>query len=127
VHIGTLFQTFEGPPGVHSVAFSPCGTMIACGYHDGTVRIWNIPSGYCDCVLNGDSRAVRTVCWLATGKQVISASNDHTVRIWDVQRTSLKIVAKYADPVAAVASSDSFLVAASESVTIYDSQSGDIM
>jgi WD40 repeat protein len=104
--------------------------MIASGINDGTVQIWNILSGGCDCVFQGHSCAVREVCWLATWNQVISASDDLTVRIWDVQRqTCSKIFAPYSDPVAALASSRDLLLVASTNgtVNIYDSQSGDIV
>jgi len=131
VQTGTMFRTFKWSMGrsTYSVAFSSCGTMIASGGSDGTVRIWNTLSGDCDCVLKGHSGAVKNICWLATWNQVVSASDD-TVRIWDVRkRTCSKIFAQYHDPVAALASSRGLLLVASKNgtVNIYDSQSGDII
>jgi WD40 repeat protein len=142
VRTGTIFRTFgtlsrtsewtmQSSPYSESVAFSSCGTMIASGINDGTVRIWNILSGRCHCIFHGHSRTVTDVCWLATPwNQVVSASDDHTVRIWDVRtQTSSKILAQYHDPVAAIASSPGFLLVASTNgtVNIYDLQSGDII
>jgi WD40 repeat protein len=132
VQTGTIIQTFKWTirSAPYSVAFSSCSTMIASGNNDGTVRIWNILSGHCDCVFQGHSGIVRNVCWLATQNQVVSTSDDHTVRIWDVQNQMCsKIFAQYSDPVVALASSPGLLLVASKNgtVNIYDSQSSDII
>jgi WD domain, G-beta repeat len=89
VQTGTLFRTFKLDKvySAYSVVFSSCGTMIASGDDDETVRIWNILSGGCVCVLAGHSATVTDVCCLGTWNQVVSASDDHTVRIWDVQNS----------------------------------------
>jgi WD40 repeat protein len=130
VQAGTMFRTFEGNSPALSVAFSSCGTMVASGNADSTVRIWNILSGGCDCIFRGHSRIVTDVCWLETWNQVVSASDDDTVRIWDVRKqTCLKIFAHYHDRVTALAFSRGLLLVASKNGTanIYDSQSGDII
>ena len=132
VQTGTLFRTFKLDKvySAYSVVFSSCGTMIASGDDDETVRIWNILSGGCVCVLAGHSATVTDVCCLGTWNQVVSASDDHTVRIWDVQKqTCSKIFPDNSDPVVALASSRDLLLVASTNgtVNVYDSQSGDII
>jgi WD40 repeat protein len=51
IQTGTLFRTFKWSmwSSTYSATFSSCGTMVASGGSDGTVRIWNILSGDCDC------------------------------------------------------------------------------
>ena len=132
VQMGTIVQAFQWTirSAPFSVAFSSCSTMIASGTTDGTVRIWNLLSGHCDCVFQGHSGIVRNVCWLPTRNQVVCTSDDHTVRIWDVQtQTCSKIFAQYSDTVVALASSPGLLLMASKNgtVNIYDSQSGGII
>ena len=132
VQSGTMFRTFKWDMrcAACSVGFSPCGTMIASGNTDWTVRIWNILSGGCDCVFQGHSGIVTDVCWLATSSQVVSTSRDRTVCIWDVQQqTCSKILPQCHHPVVALASSQYLLLVALKNgtVNIHDSQSGDII
>ena len=117
VQTGTLFRTFQVLVGEVTqscfkrlVTFSPCGTMIASSSNRSRdVRIRNISSGNCHCVLQGHSGGVRDICWLATGKQIISVSGDYTVRIWDVQqKTCSDIFAACYVPLTVACSTDYF-------------------
>jgi WD40 repeat protein len=128
MHTTTVWQ-IEMRISAYSVAFSSCGNMIASGSNDGTVRIWNLLSGDCDCVCRRHVGVVRNVCWLATRNQVVSTSDDHMVRIWDVQKqTRSKLFARYSDQVTALASLQDLLLVASTNGTvhIFDLQSDDI-
>jgi WD40 repeat protein len=132
VQTGIMFQKFEGnmQSSAYSIAISSCGTMIATGNTDQTVKVWNILLGGCNYAFHGHSGAVTHVCWLATQNHVISAARDCTVRIWDVQKKMcLKIFAQYHDPLNALTFSQGLLLVGSinGTVNIYDSESGDII
>jgi WD40 repeat protein len=43
------------------VVYSPCGTKIASGSLDKTLRIWNVKTGKCDSTLRGHSKYVTAV------------------------------------------------------------------
>jgi WD40 repeat protein len=132
VQTGMMFRTFKWNilrSSACLVAFSSCGTMISSGGSDGTVRIWNILSGGCDCVFRGHLGAVTDVCWLATQNQVVSGSDDRTVRIWDVRKqTCSKIFDQYHSVTAVTFSRGLLSVASTDgTVNIYDSQSGNMI
>jgi eukaryotic-like serine/threonine-protein kinase len=41
------------------------------------------PAGTLICNYQGHMSAVRSLCWLSDGKQIVSASNEKTVHVWD--------------------------------------------
>ena len=120
------------------VAFSPCGTMIASS-KDYTIRIWNALSYDCQCILEGHSGNVRTICWTSTGSErVISGSVDGMVKVWDVSRVKCLKTFSGHDKVSSVMSSDdSSLIAASSNkresylivgtVKVIDAETGDVI
>ncbi|KIJ43766.1 hypothetical protein M422DRAFT_110748, partial [Sphaerobolus stellatus SS14] len=69
---------------VDCIAFSPDGSFIASGSHDGTVRIWNVATGETLKELKGHERWVRSVAFTPDGSFIASGSHDRTVRIWNV-------------------------------------------
>ncbi len=46
-----------------SVAFSPDGRRLACGVMDGTVAVFDVPSGKLMHTLTGHHKPVRDVCF----------------------------------------------------------------
>jgi WD40 repeat protein len=116
-----------------SIAFSPCGNMIATGSYDHTVRVWNTLSLDCRCVLEGHSDCVWTICWLASGSQVVSGSSDNTVKVWSIfdNQCSPMLTIRAGDRVISVASSpDSSLIAAASenrAVIVFDARTGGVL
>ena len=63
---GTLLQADEKHKRekfVLSVAFSPDGKRLACGVMDGTVAVFDVPSGHLMHTLTGHHKPVRDVCF----------------------------------------------------------------
>ena len=76
-------QTLFGPIGsALSMAWSNDG-QLASGSMDGSVIIWDIPSGQPVHTLTGHSGTVSSVAWSNDGR-LASASEDGTIIIWDI-------------------------------------------
>ncbi|MBI5590276.1 MAG: TIR domain-containing protein, partial [Deltaproteobacteria bacterium] len=54
------------------------------GSDDKTVRLWEVNTGRCLRVLEGQSDSVYSVSWSPDGQRALSGSDDKTVRLWEV-------------------------------------------
>jgi WD40 repeat protein len=81
---GSVEPGARGPGGVHGLAFSPDGRMVAAGYDDRTVRIWEVRSGQERVSFEGHLGIVGPVAFSPDGSLLASGSGDMTMLIWDV-------------------------------------------
>src|SRR5439155_4197366 len=79
--VNSLWMGFHVP---HHLAFSADGKRLAAAVWDGTVRVWDIPSGK---LLHTFRHADRATCvaFHPNGKQLASGSCDNTAKIWDLE------------------------------------------
>jgi WD repeat-containing protein 61 len=56
-------EKFKKDKFVLSVAFSPDGRRLACGVMDGTIAVFDVPSGKLLNTLTGHHKPVRDVCF----------------------------------------------------------------
>ncbi|KAL7137502.1 hypothetical protein ABFS83_10G097000 [Erythranthe nasuta] len=68
---------------VTAIASSP-SSLVACGYADGAVRIWDIEKGTCETTLNGHKSAVTVLRYNKLGSVLASGSQDCDIILWDV-------------------------------------------
>ncbi|KAG7961175.1 hypothetical protein I3843_09G002800 [Carya illinoinensis] len=68
---------------VTSIASSP-SSMIASGYADGSIRIWDSEKGTCETTLNGHKGAVTVLRYNKLGSLLASGSRDNDIILWDV-------------------------------------------
>jgi WD40 repeat protein len=68
----------------YSLASTNAGKMLAAGYWDGTIRLWNtLPGqGFPSHDLNGHTGSVEALSFSPDGSLLLSKSSDDTVRLW---------------------------------------------
>jgi eukaryotic-like serine/threonine-protein kinase len=77
-----VWQT-EGS-GIHSLAWSPLGPLLATGGDDHHVRLFDATTGKQTALLEGHTGQILAVRFFPDGKRLASGGFDLTVRIWDV-------------------------------------------
>jgi hypothetical protein len=75
-----------------ALTFSPDGGRLGSGHQDGTIRLWDVPSGRLAYQFLAHDGPVRWMAFNAMGARMVSASDDRIVRIWSaVQRHRLAV------------------------------------
>ncbi|KAL3536218.1 hypothetical protein ACH5RR_004679 [Cinchona calisaya] len=81
-------STSRGSPAldVTAIASSPSSSsssLVASGYADGSIRIWDCEKGSCETTLNGHKGAVTTLRYNKLGSFLASGSKDNDIILWD--------------------------------------------
>ena len=76
-----------------SVAISPDGRLVAAGYINNSVRLWQVSDGTLLRAMQGHTETVTSVAFSPDGQTLASGSVDNTVRLWQVaDGTSLRTI-----------------------------------
>jgi WD40 repeat protein len=88
----TGVATFQIEERVLCIAFSHDGDMLACGYLDGTIRVWDVQTSSLIRSFEGHGGRISSVEFSPLGDMIVSGSDDSTVRIWDISSNCCKCV-----------------------------------
>lgn len=86
-------------------SWSPNGKLLAVGYDDCAIRIWDPFKERCLAVLKSHFDSVKSVYWSPDSCSLVSGSDDNEVKIWtgsDLSRMKATSVFKHEGPVNAV-------------------------
>lgn len=60
------------------------GDVLAAGYEDGSIRIWNLKTGEVKVTFRGHKTAVTALCFDALGARLVSGARDTNIVLWDL-------------------------------------------
>ncbi|MDE0396348.1 MAG: sigma-70 family RNA polymerase sigma factor [Candidatus Poribacteria bacterium] len=88
------FRFKEIQHGVAVLAFSPDGTVLVSGTHNGKIILWDLLSGNKITTLDGHTQPVETLVFSPDGKTLVSTGQDGAVFVWDWEE-ALKGASEY--------------------------------
>jgi len=78
----TSFTPNGSIPGADALAFTTDGTLLACGYDDYFVRVWNVTNRSLVTQLPGHHAAIHAVAFNSGATLLASGSSDGVLKIW---------------------------------------------
>lgn len=69
---------------VRSVAISPDGRLVACGFLYEGIKVWEVDSGVPLRSLRGHCASVNSIAFSPDSQWLVSGSRDRTIKLWDV-------------------------------------------
>jgi len=73
----------NAPIGFEVAALSPDTSKLATGAFDGSIQLWDHPTGRLIRTFARHAKKVTSIVFVANGSQILSASEDMTVKLWD--------------------------------------------
>ena len=131
---GAQLVSFQHKHIVRSIEFSPCGSMVATGGHEGVCRIFDLKSGATTPVHEfkapGPTANINKVCWGSDPSRsslVFCGASDGAVKVWDIRSGlvahSMSVSGHVMDMELSEGSLQQLTVSAGTAVTFFDVRS----
>ena len=83
--LGVLVLESKKKIEVTCISASPADSrVLAVGYSDGSIRLWDVGTREEDVTFTGHKTAVTCLDWDPAGLRLVSGSRDNSVIVWDV-------------------------------------------
>jgi WD40 repeat protein/serine/threonine protein kinase len=113
---------------VRCVAFHPGGVLLASGYEDNTVRLWDLEKSREIRSFSGHGGAITSLDFDPSGKMLVSASQDDSVILWETDTGKvIRNARRYTSGVRAVRfspSGEQFASTGTEFTMLWSTKSG---
>lgn len=124
-------NTLKGPSEVVS-SLALASAYFTTGNSNGTISVWNFPSGQLKTTLQGHTEAVNALAASADGKVLASGSDDQTVKIWNLETGAVvRTLSGHSGAVSTVAvSPDGQFVASGswdKTIKIWNAKTGELL
>lgn len=87
IKTATLVSRWKDPDckwEVSRVSYEPQSNLVAAGYVDGSVRLWDASSGTVLATFNGHKSAISSLLFDSSGTRLVSGSKDSNIIVWDL-------------------------------------------
>jgi serine/threonine protein kinase/WD40 repeat protein len=114
---GQVTTTLLASNKVNYLAWNHDGTLLATGFLDGSISLWEMPAGRLLSNLEGHEARVTALAFAHAGDLLASEGWDNTLRLWDVARGRQLVLYQCQDTVLHFSADDRTLAAAVEGDT----------
>ncbi|CCE82087.1 Piso0_002783 [Millerozyma farinosa CBS 7064] len=76
--------TSTAPPSVTYLTYNEQANIIAAGYTDGSIKVWDIASGSPLISFQGHKSSITTMIFDRSGTRLVSGSSDASIIVWDL-------------------------------------------
>ncbi|KAI9347404.1 quinon protein alcohol dehydrogenase-like superfamily [Zopfochytrium polystomum] len=87
---GKFVVMLEGPSEVVWLSWHPRGNVLVAGSEDGTMWMWQVPSGSCMNVFSGHVGSVTSGSFTPDGRSIISGGQDGNGFVWDPKAATIR-------------------------------------
>lgn len=88
----TITNTIEPsePAATTTIAVSPDGRSIACGYGNGMIGVWDAETLALRLMFKGHAGHIWTLAWHPDSRRLATGSADSYIRVWDTEQHELR-------------------------------------